>query len=330
MCRIPASRYVDETGMDWGDAVQALRVQHALDGCPPEKKGIAMMHGSVSRALLLSVLVPSVGLAQNLAAPPRFKMAAPQPSAVGRPIGIPAKLGVQIVPAQQTVIIGAPVTLSVHVTAVAVGLPIVLTAQTSSLRSITVNPPQLPSAGGSVTLTLHPAENEQPSSHTLQVQATAGSLSAQSVATLSFGDPDCGSGPPVLSFSVPKASWGFQVTQKPGPASVRLRVINTGGRLPSPLSMRVFRVGSDCRYGSCINGPLLPNGMVSTLEVPLRGGCARTLYDADIAATSSVAPMVCRPGTSFTMAVNAQVQLVGAPELQGGPNLALGCSSVTR
>lgn len=100
--------------------------------------------------------------------------------------------------------------------------------------------------------------------------------------------------------------------------------------MPSPLLMRVFRVGSECRYGSCINGPLLPNGTVSALEVPLRGGCARTLYDADIPATSSVAPMVCRPGNSFTMGVNARVQLVGAPEPKGGPNLVLGCASVTR
>jgi len=291
-----------------------------------------MLRMSFSKALLLMALLPSSGLAQGVLAPPKLKMAAPKTSAVGARVAMPAQLSVQIVPSQQAVIIGAPVTLTVQVKAVAVSRPIVLSAQTSSGRAVSLVPPQLPGAsGGTATLTLSPGENEQPGTHTVQVTATDGALSMQSPpATLSFVDPDCGSGPPAVQVSVPSASWGFQVSQKPGPASVRLRVINTGGRLPSPLTLRVFRVGSDCRAGNCINGPLLPSGAVSTQEISLRGGCARTLYDASIPAASSVQPMSCRPGSTFKMGVNAQVQLVGAPEAKGGPNLILDCASVTR
>lgn len=282
-------------------------------------------------AAALSLLFPSLGWAQGVMAPARIKMAAPTPG-TARPIAIPARISVQIVPPQKTVIIGEPAVLTVQVSSVGLSAPIVLTAQTSSKRTVTLVPPQVQPGGNvTATLTLNPAADEQPGTHTVTVQATAGGVTAQSPpATLNFADPECGSGPPSLSFSLPGAMWRFQVAKDPAPASVKLRLVNSGGRLPTPVTLRIHNIGSDCRNGNCIRGPLLPSGSVGMMDIPLRGGCARTLFDGEIPATSSVLPINCRPGSKWVMGVNAMLQVVVGPEAKGPANLVLDCSTVTR
>ena len=289
----------------------------------------------IGGALLTWAVRPAIAdqtaLSAATARPKVQMVATPKVSPAGVPIALPAQLAVQIVPAQHTATVGLPAVLKVQVSPVALTAPIVLTAQTSSGRTVTITPPQLDASNRTAQLTLAPAVGEQPGSYTVQVQATAGSISATSPpATLTLADPECGNGPPVLSQSVTAAQWFFQSGKTPGKAAVHLRVENSGGRLPTPVTLRVFRVGSVCTYGNCINGPVSSTGAVGGTEITLRGGCARVLLDADIPAISTVDPVSCRPGNSTKLSVSAQVQIVAGPELKAGPPLILGCETVSR
>lgn len=261
----------------------------------------------------------------------RLPTAAVKPAAaVGRPIAIPHMMSVKLTPQNGSGQVGAPVTYTVQVTQTGTPQPVTLVAQTATGRTVTLNPTSLPAAAsGSATLTLalSPGQDEQPGSYGVQVNAQAGGTSATGIATLALADPECGSGPPVLSLSLGSVKWSYkQGNGQPGVANVQLSVQNSGGRLPSPVMLRIFRVGSNCQYGNCINGPLLPSGQVSTLEVSLRGGCARTLYQAAVPAQSTLMPSYCQPGAT-KQTVTAQVQVVGAPELTGGAPAAIDCAN---
>jgi hypothetical protein len=261
----------------------------------------------------------------------RPKAIAAKPAVVGRPLAIPRFLSVKLQPPNQSAIVGAPVTYTVQVTQTGTAAPVNLVAQTSTGRAVTLNPTSLPAAQSgtaTLTLTLAPGQDEQPGSYGVQVNAESGGMTASGIATLALADPECGSGPPSLSVSLGPVRWAYrQAGGKPGPATVPLTIKNSGGRLPNQVTVRIFRVGSNCQYGSCINGPLLPSGQVSTLEVPVRGGCARTLFNAPVAAQSTILPNYCLPGAT-KYAATAQVQVVGGPEVQGGAPAPIDCANL--
>lgn len=287
--------------------------------------GLWLGTGLLLSAVRVSAQMDVVGRPKTMAAKPG--------SAVGRPIAMPRQLAVKLLPANHSGLVGEPVSYTVQVTQTGPAEPVSLLPMSSTGRAATLSPATLPAAAsGSTTLTLTPVpgQDEQPGSYGVQVQAQAGGVSATGIATLALNDPQCGSGPPSLSLSLGPVRWSFkQANGQPGPATVKLSIKNSGGRLPSPVTLRIFRVGSNCQYGSCINGPLLPSGQVSTLEVTMRGGCARTLYDAVVPAQSTIGTSYCQPGAG-KQTVSAQVQVVGAPELQGGAPAAIDCANLIR
>lgn len=257
-------------------------------------------------------------------------MVAKPAAAVGRPIGMPRMLSVKLAPQAQSGQVGAPVSYTVQVTQTGTAEPVILVPQSSMGRAMTLNPASLPAAAsGTATLTLTPAPGqvEDPGSYVVQVNAQSGGATAQGIATLTLADPECGSGPPVLALSLGAVRWGYkQANGKPGPATVPVTITNSGGRLPNAVTVRIFRVGSNCQYGNCINGPLLPTGQVSTLEVSARGGCARTLFNSPVAAQSTLTPNYCLPGAT-KYSVLGQVQVVGGPEVGGGAPAPIDCAN---
>lgn len=284
--------------------------------------GLSAGAGMLLVAAVASAQVDAIG---------RPKTMVGRPAAVGRPIAIPRLLSVKLTPQSGSGLVGAPVTYTVQVTQTGAAQPVNLVAQTSTGRVVTLNPTTLPAAASgsaTLTLTLAPGQDEQPGSYGVQVNAESGGATATGIATLALADPECGSGPPALSLSLGPVRWAYkQASGKPGPATVQVSVKNSGGRLPSPVTLRIFRLSSDCQYGNCINGPLLPSGQVSTLEVSSRGGCARTLLDAKVAAQSTMPTTYCQPGAR-KQSVSAQVQVVLGPELQGGAPAPIDCANL--
>lgn len=287
----------------------------------------------VALALLgLGVGLRSVGAQVDVIGRPK-SMAAKPASPVGKPIAMQHFLTVKLLPPNQAGLIGAPVSYTVQVTQTGAAQPVTLVPQHNTGRQVTLTPATLPAAAsGTATLTLSPSpgQQEEPGSYGVQVKAEAGTASATGIATLSLGDPECGNGPPVLTLTLGTVRWSFkQASGQPGAAEVPITIKNSGGRLPNPVTLRIFRVGSDCLNGVCINGPLLPSGQIGALEVPVRGGCARTLYDRPVKAQSTFSPSYCQPGATGK-SVTAQVQVVGAPELQGGAPAPIACANLMR
>lgn len=272
------------------------------------------MHRFLWRALCSGccALLPLSAAAQDATVRPKVRLAAPQPRpALTSPISVPARIDVTVPVPPQTMIVGHSATLDVQVKSVAVSQPIVLSAQAGGERTFQFIPPQIVGSGVA-KLTVGPALGDAPGQLEVNIDATAGGVVANTKVTLHRDDPSCGDGPPNLSWELLDPRFGYQRDKLPGRALVRLFVKNEGGKIGRPATLRIHNIIGTKSGTGYLSGPRLQNGQIGMLDIPVRGGCARIVFDGDIDAQSHVKPEVCGGGSQFSMGIGALIQILGA------------------
>lgn len=282
--------------------------------------GAAVLLASSSFADVPSVIVrPAANLPKKAASP----------IAVGKPIGIAPMLSLTVAPESQTVAVGDPATYTIKVNAVGITAPAALSVQMNPARPYTLTPnPVAP--GATATLVFPTAPTDAIGSVPFAVSASSGAHNSTRSATLTLTDPPCGTGPVSLSWAITGLSFQFMTgpPQTPGVATVRMQLMNTGGRINQTTpKVRVFTVGFNCQYGNCILGPVppgSPNPGMMTFDG--RGGCARLVWSGEVPARSLIPKSSCINNPSWKFNMLAQVDLAGIAEATG-KGTEFGCAA---